>query len=307
MSNAPDENLYAITMYADDDRKIVFYQFPIGPLTSVQHAIFLRDGKFRKDGTRECICCNGAIYVVHVQREWDNEKFPIIANPSKSAPGKKNITKADLDGDTEFNKAQTAWRLLRDDPLYREATEKAYQRREKIYLDARWLQELAVTIKINHPEPDTELLVDNPSAVLSETQKINNKQKTKRKSLPPLEELAKTLSFPKDEREDDDWILAKNIGVPKVSTLRTRRSEGEKYELEDESILGRDEQRRIWWQPIEDSQKVFYLRASLSQGKALSYVFSRQFMGRRMSLRLRRILSLGVLVYSPYSESRSLL
>jgi hypothetical protein len=67
-------------MYTGKDRKVVFYQFPIGTLTSDQHAIFIRDGNFRKDGTKGCTCCNGAIYVVHVQRRWDYKKFPIISS-----------------------------------------------------------------------------------------------------------------------------------------------------------------------------------------------------------------------------------
>jgi hypothetical protein len=160
-------------MYADDDRKMVFYQFPIGPLTSAQHAIFLYDGKFGKDGTKGCTCCNGAIYVVHVQRRWDYKKFPIIANPSKSVPGKDNITEANLAGDAEFIKAQTAWDMLRNEPLYMKATKKAYQRRKKIYLEARWLQRHAVTIRNNHPDSKQfdELDGDEPSGPVTNSKR----------------------------------------------------------------------------------------------------------------------------------------
>ena len=105
--------------------------------------------------------------------------------------------------------------------------------------------------------------------------KSNHKKNTKRKSLQPLEELARTLTFPTDEHENDDWILAKQIGTPSVSTLRTRRSEGEKYEIQvdgilDQSILGRDKQGRIWWTPEKESQKVFYFRETLPQPVTVS-------------------------------------
>lgn len=93
------------------------------------------------------------------------------------------------------------------------------------------------------------------------------KQK-KRKPLMPLVELAQTLSFPTDELENDDWVLAENIDKLQTSTLRTRRSEGEKIELNHVgflagSVLGRDPQGRVWWKAEEDSQKVFYYRTSL--------------------------------------------
>ena len=95
--------------------------------------------------------------------------------------------------------------------------------------------------------------------------KNGDRQPKKRKRVTPLEELAKTLSFPRDECESDDWILAENIKKPKTPTLRTRRSEGERITLNDESVLGRDPQGRVWWKPEEGSQKVFYNEKTLPQ------------------------------------------
>ncbi len=93
----------------------------------------------------------------------------------------------------------------------------------------------------------------------------------RKKARTSLEDLAKTLSFPRDECESDDWVLAENVEGAKTSTLRTRRSDGEKIRAADksipcdESVLGRDPQGRVWWKPEESSQKVFYYRKTLSQ------------------------------------------
>jgi len=146
MSKALTKNRYQVTMYADDDRKTVFYQFSIGTLTPDQHARFLHAGKFH-NGIKGCTCCVGAIYVVHVRGQWDSKKFPITSNPGESVPGKDKIVESDLDQDAEFIKAQTAWDMLRKQPLYRKETEEAYRRRKKIFLDARWFQRLAYKIR----------------------------------------------------------------------------------------------------------------------------------------------------------------
>jgi len=142
-------------MYAGKVRRTLFYQFPIGTLTLDQLARFLRAGRFHADGTKGCTCCTGAIYVVHIRCGWDRKKFPITSNPSESVPDKNNITEADLDRDAEFDKAQAAWDMLRNDPLYMKATKDVYQRRKHIYLDARFLQRLARKIRYNHPAPAT--------------------------------------------------------------------------------------------------------------------------------------------------------
>ena len=105
--------------------------------------------------------------------------------------------------------------------------------------------------------------------IVKPQEKADVQQQKKRKSPTPLEELAKTLSFPMGEGESDDWILAENVKGIKTSTLRTRRSEGERIKVEDkrirgdESILGRDKQGRVWWKLEEDSQKVFYDKKTL--------------------------------------------
>ena len=155
MSNAPVKNRYVVTMYAGKVKKTLFYQFSIGTLTSDQHVKFLRAGRFRTDGTKGCTCCHGAIYVVHIRCGWDRKRFPITSNPSESVPDKNNITEADLDRDAEFDKAQATWDMLRNDPLYMKATKDVYQRRKRIYLDARFLQRLAKKIRYKHPAPAT--------------------------------------------------------------------------------------------------------------------------------------------------------
>ena len=194
MSNEPKKTRYVVTMYADDDRKIVFYQFSIGMLTEDQLAIFLRDGSFRSDGTKECTCCNGAIYVVHARLGWDSRVFP-ITNPG-----------SDIDRDAEFNKAQTAWDMLREEPLYMKATETAYQRREKIYLDARFLQRLAKTIRRNHPTP-----------------KIPP---------PPPKNNSSTSGLKQPGRRPEklyDWLMKKKLEYEKIGQDRTTKQLAEEF------------------------------------------------------------------------------
>jgi hypothetical protein len=254
-------------MYADDDRKVVFYQFPIGMLTANQHAIFLSDGDFSTDGTKKALPCGGAIYVVHVRRKWDHTRFP-ISNPSKSVPDKNNPVVNDLDEDTEFNKAQAAWDMLRKQPLYMKATTAVYPRRKLIYIDAILLQRLAHTIRRNHPASNNVPPVGSPVAAPNVIPMLNNAQQQKnRNPLLPLKELVGSLSPPKNGDENGKWVLAKNIGSPKASTLRTRRGsrKTESIDLKDGSVLGRDPQGRIWWKSEENSQKVFYLRETLTK------------------------------------------
>jgi len=93
----------------------------------------------------------------------------------------------------------------------------------------------------------------------------------KLRNMPSLEELARTLSFPENEQEDVEWILATHVATNAAETLKNARVKSDKKVFEDECFpieirgfqLGRDKQRRIWWKSEEGSQAVFYLRSSL--------------------------------------------
>ena len=111
MSNAPIKNRYVVTMYADDEKKYAFYQCSIRELSQQQLARFLKEAKFlarpshanpedNYDGTKLCICCFGAIYVVESEETFNHRLTCgyCTATPETSpgflkAPGRYNRLK----------------------------------------------------------------------------------------------------------------------------------------------------------------------------------------------------------------------